>query len=140
MGIIGTLLNACGVGGGEDRSDVKAVQEALQDAVELQSEHLDGAVRFQDSSQEGTVISGVFTVAGEDRAKVTACFAEVLDTVVRTYREQEGVRTACVRLAAHPAGDRATRVTTADVVAPADGEDVTTDDLAAHFGLSPAGD
>lgn len=132
MGIIASLLAACGVGG---RSDVGAVQDALRSEVEALPEHLDGQVQFQDTTNAGTTISGVLTLAGDDREQVEQSLLTVLEAVVRTYREQPDVRTAYVRLEGHPDGDRATRVVSADVVAPSSGANITTDDLATHFGL-----
>lgn len=132
MGIIASLLAACGVGG---RSDVDAVQDALRAAVQELPEHLNGAVQFQDSSTAGTTLSGVLVLAGEDREQIEQSLLTVLETVTRTYLAQPDVRTAYVRLEAHPDGDRSTRVTTADVVPPASGANPTTDDLATHFSL-----
>lgn len=132
MGIIASLLAACGVGG---RSDVGAVQDALHAAVEALPEHLEGQVQYQDSTNAGTTIGGVLTLAGEDREQVEQSLLTVLESVVHTYREQPDVRTAYVRLEGHPEGDRATRVVSADVVAPTSGANITTDDLAAHFDL-----
>lgn len=132
VGIVGSLLAACGLGG---RADVGAVQDALRAAVEALPEHLDGLVQFQDSASAGTFIGGVLVLVGEDRTEVEQSLLAVLGTVARTYREQSGVRKAFVRLEGHPAGDAATRVLAADVVAPASGANVTTDDLEAHFGL-----
>lgn len=133
MGIVGTLLSACL--GRRPRSDASAVQSALVDAVGQMPEHIDGALRFQDAMNAGTRISGNLTLAGGDRAGVEASLSSVLETVIRTYREQADVRTASVLLEAHPEGDAATRVMASDVVPPGDGTRVTTDDLAAHFGL-----
>ena len=67
MGIVGSLLAACGMGG---RSDVDAVAAALRDAVEALPEHLDGEVRFQDSANAGTFVSGVLVLAGQEREAV----------------------------------------------------------------------
>lgn len=131
MGIIGSLLTACGLGG---RSDVTDVQEALRVAVEALPEHRDGKVQFQDSTSAGTTISGVLVLAGQDRAQIERSLLVVLETVSDTYDQQPGVRTAFVRIEAHPEGDRGTRVMTADVVAASSGANVTTEDLAAHFG------
>lgn len=132
MGIVASLLTACGLG---PRSDAEAVAAALQEAVAAHPEHLDGQVRFQDSTNAGTTISGVLALAGEDRDQVEASLLSVLETVVRTYAQQPGVRTAYVRLEAHPDGDRRTRVMSAEVVEPSSGANVTTEDLAAHFGV-----
>lgn len=131
MGIIGSLLTACGLG---RRSDVTAVQDALRGAVEALPEHLAGKVQFQDSANAGTTISGVLVLAGQDRAQIEQSLLVVLETVSGTYDEQPGVRTAFVRLEAHPEGDRETRAMTADVVPPSSGANVTTEDLAARFG------
>lgn len=130
MGIIGGLLAACGLGG---RSDLETVTSALRAAVEALPEHQDGQVQFQDSANAGTTISGVLVLAGEDRAQVEGSLLTVLETVSSTYEQQSGVRTAFVRIEAHPAGDRETRVTSADVIPPSSGANVTTEDLAAHF-------
>ncbi|MGO1198624.1 MAG: hypothetical protein ACTMKY_01840 [Dermabacteraceae bacterium] len=131
VGIIGSLLTACGLGG---RSDVTAVQEALRGAVQALPEHLDGKVQFQDSTSAGTTISGVLVLAGRDRAEIEQSLLIVLETVSDTYDQQSGVRTAFVRIEGHPEGDRGTRVVAADVVTPTSGANVTTEDLAAHFG------
>lgn len=131
MGIVTGLLAACGLGG---RRDPSAVQEALRTAVEALPEHLDGLVQFQDSASAGTTISGVLVLAGEDRAGVESSLLTVLETVSGTYREQPGTRRAFVRIEAHPEGDSATRVLAADLVEPASGANVTTDDLAAQLG------
>lgn len=131
VGIISSLLTACGLGG---RSDVTAVQDALRVAVEARPEHLEGTVQFQDSTSAGTTISGVLVLAGQDRAQIEQSLLTVLETVSDTYDQQPGVRTAFVRLEAHPEGDRSARVMAADVVAPSSGANVTTEDLAAHFG------
>ena len=131
MGILGSLLAACGMGG---RSDVDAVAAALRDAVEALPEHLDGLVQFQDSTSAGTTIGGVLVLEGEDRASVEQSLLTVLETVSRTYREQPGVRRAFVRVEAHPEGDAALRVLAADVVEPSSGANVTTDDLEAQLG------
>jgi hypothetical protein len=131
VGIVGSLLAACGLGG---RSDAGAVQEALRTAVEALPEHREGLVQFQDSTSAGTTIGGVRALAGEDRAGVEQSLLTVLETVSRTYREQPGVRRAFVRLEAHPEGDESTRVLAADVVEPASGANVTTDDLEAQLG------
>lgn len=130
VGIIGSLLTACGLGGS---SDVTAVQDALRVAVEALPEHLDGKVQFQDSTSAGTTISGVLVLAGQDRAQIEQSLLTVLETVSDTYDQQPGVRTAFVRLEAHPEGDRGTRVITADVVSPSSGTNASTEDLAAHF-------
>lgn len=132
MRILASLLSAVGLG---PRSDAEAVTVALQEAVRARPEHRKGQVHFQDSANAGTVISGVLALAGEDREQVEASLRSVLETVVRTYAEQPGARTAFVRLEAHPEGDRGTRVVPADLVAPSAGANVTTDDLAAHFGV-----
>ena len=95
MGIIASLLAACGVGG---RSDVDAVQDALRAAVQELPEHLDGAVQFQDSSTAGTTLSGVLVLAGEDREQIEQSLLTVLETVTRTYLAQPDVRTAYVRV------------------------------------------
>lgn len=132
MGIIDSFLSACGVGE-TTRPDAPAVQEDLQDAVELTTEHLDGAVVFRDSETGGTTITGTLSVAGETREQVTGCFASVLETLVRTYREQEGLGPAEVKLEAHPACDRTLRVRAHEVMPDGTGGRVTTDDLADHF-------
>lgn len=131
MGIVGSLLAACGLGG---RSDVGAVQDALRAAVEALPEHLGGLVQYQDSASTGTTISGVLVLAGEDRAAVEQSLRTVLAAVLRTYREQPGARRAYVRIEAHPEGDARTRVLSADVVTPSSGANVTTDDLEAQLG------
>lgn len=131
MGILGSLLAACGRGG---RSDVDAVQDALRTAVEALPEHLDGLVQFQDSTTAGTTIGGVLVLVGKDRDGVEHSLRTVLETVGRTYREQPGVRKAYVRIEAHPEGDAGTRVLAADVVEPASGANVTTEDLEAQLG------
>ena len=131
MGIIGSLLTACGLG---PRADISEVQDALRVAVEALPEHLGGAVHFQDSVNAGTTISGVLVLAGRDRSQIERSLLTVLETVSDTYDQQPGVRTAFVRLEAHPEGDRSTRVMAADVVAPSSGANITTEDLAAHFG------
>ena len=131
VGIVGSLLAACGFGG---RSDVGAVQDALRTAVEALPEHRGGLVQFQDSTNAGTTIGGVLVLAGGDRAGVEQSLRTVLETVSRTYREQPGVRRAFVRVEAHPEGDAALRVLAADVVEPSSGANVTTDDLEAQLG------
>lgn len=131
MGIIAGLLTACGLG---PRSDVPEVQAALRGAVEALPEHLDGLVQFQDSTSAGTTISGVLVLAGRERAEIEQSLLAVLEAVNAAYARQPEVRTSFVRLEAHPEGDRSTRVMTADVVAPSSGANVTTEDLAAHFG------
>lgn len=131
MGIVGSLLAACGLGG---RSDAGAVQDALRAAVEALPEHRDGLVQFQDSASAGTTIGGVLSLAGEGRAEVEDSLRTVLETVGRTYREQPDTRKAFVRIEAHPEGDDATRVLSADVVEPASGANVTTDDLETQLG------
>ncbi|WP_422116019.1 hypothetical protein [Brachybacterium sp. UNK5269] len=131
MRIIARLLTPSG----GPRRDAAAVADALQEAVRARPEHRAGRVHFQDSRTAGTVIAGVLALAGEDREQVAASLRSVLETVARTYAAQPGTRTAFVRLEAHPEGDRGTRVMPADVVAPATGPNVTTDDLAAHFGV-----
>lgn len=131
--LLGALIlpvAACG-----RRSDVPAVQVALRSAVEALPEHIAGLVQYQDSTSAGTTISGVLTLQGSDRAAVTASLERVLEAVARTYRDQADVRTAFVRLEAHPADDPATRVLTTEVVAPSAGANTTTDDLDAHFDL-----
>lgn len=130
MGIIASLLAACGLGG---RSDVAAVQEALRVAVEALPEHRAGNVQFQDSTSAGTTISGVLVLAGQDRAQIEQSLLVVLEAVSDTYDRQPGVRTALVRIEAHPEGDRTARVMTADAVAPTSDADTTTEDLTAHF-------
>lgn len=132
VGILGTLLTACGLG---PRSDVEAVGAALHEAVAALPEHLDGQVRFQDSTNAGTTISGVLVLAGESREQVAESLLVVLETVARTYAEQPGVRTAFVRIEGHPEADDALRVLAAEVVEPSSGANITTEDLAAHFGL-----
>lgn len=133
MGIIEGLLTACGLGGLGGRSDVDAVTAALRTAVEGLPEHLDGLVQFQDSATAGTAIGGVLVLAGRDRAEVARSLLLVLETVSRTYDQQQGARTAAVRIEAHPEGDRDTRVRAAELVPPSSGADVTTEDLAAHL-------
>ncbi|ASK65785.1 hypothetical protein CFK39_07975 [Brachybacterium avium] len=130
MGIIASLLTACGLGG---RSDAAAVQEALRVAVEALPEHRTGKVQFQDSNSAGTTISGVLVLAGRDRAQIEQSLLVVLEAVSDTYDQQPGVRTAFVRIEAHPEGDRATRVMSADAVAPSSGANTTTEDLTAYF-------
>lgn len=131
MGIVGSLLAACGMGG---RSDVGAVQDALRAAVEALPEHRGGLVQFQDSTNAGTTIGGVLILAGADREQVEESLLSVLVTVLGTYREQPNVRTAFVRIEAHPEGDTATRVLTTDVITPNSGANATTEDLEAQFG------
>lgn len=131
MGIVGSLLAACGMGG---RSDVGAVQDALRAAVEALPEHRGGLVQFQDSTNAGTTIGGVLILAGTDREQVEESLLSVLVTVLGTYREQPNVRTAFVRIEAHPEGDTATRVLTTDVITPSSGANATTEDLEAQFG------
>jgi hypothetical protein len=131
VGIVGSLLAACGLGG---RSDVDAVQNALRAAVEALPEHLDGVVHFRDSASAGTSIGGVLVLEGEDRADIEQSLLAVLETVGRTYREQPDTRKAFVRIEAHPEGDDVMRVLSADVVEPASGANVTTDDLEAQLG------
>lgn len=117
------------------RSDVPAVRAALRSAVEALPEHVAGLVHYQDSFSTGTTIGGVLTLQGSDRAAVTASLERVLEAVARTYRDQANVRTAFVRLEAHPADDPATRVLTTEVVAPTESATTTTADLDAHFDL-----
>lgn len=131
MGIVGSLLAACGLGG---RSDVEGVTAALRTAVEALPEHRDGQVQFQDSANAGTTISGVLVLAGQDRGRVEESLLTVLETVSATYEQQSGVRTAFVRIEAHPDGDRETRVASADVVPPSSEANVTSEDLVVHFG------
>lgn len=130
MGIVSSLLAACGLLGGH--SDATEVQDALRGSVEALPEHLTGKVQFQDSAGAGTTISGVLVLAGADRAQIEQSLLVILETVSATYAEQPGVRTAFVRIEAHPEGDRSVRVTTADVVPPNSGANVTTEELAAH--------
>jgi len=130
VGILGSLLAACGMGG---RSDVDAVAAALRDAVEALPEHLDGEVRFQDSANAGTFVSGVLVLAGQEREAVETSLLRVLQTVDLVYREQARVRTAFVRIEAHPAGDRGLRVLATDVIPAGSAANITTDDLTAFF-------
>lgn len=130
VGGLALSLAACG-----RRSDVGAVRAALQSAVEALPVYDDGQVQYQDSASAGTTISGVLTLQGADRTAVAASLEHVLEAVARTYRDQADVRSAFVRLEAHPAGDSATRVLTTEVVAPSSGAKTTTDDLDAHFDL-----
>lgn len=120
---------------GDRRSDVPAVQAALQAAVESLPAWRGGQIQYQDSASAGTTISGVLVLAGDDRDAVAASLTSVLEAVIRTYVDQPQTRTAYVRLEGHPEGDRSTRVEAADVVQPAEGANVTTDDLTEHFGL-----
>lgn len=131
MGIVGTLLAACGIGG---RSDTDAVSAALQAAVDAVPAHLDGTVQYQDTTMAGTRIDGVMIVAGQERDAVAGDLEALLEAVIRAYRAQPRTRTATVRLEARPAAESALRVRTADVIDPADGATVTTEDLARHFG------
>jgi len=131
VGILGTLLTACGLG---PRSDVDAVGAALQQAVSALPEHLDGQIQYQDSTNAGTTIAGVLVLAGERREQIEESLLTVLGAVTRTYAEQPGVRTAYVRIEGHPAADAAARVLSADVITPSSGANVTTEDLDAHFG------
>lgn len=130
LGGLALSVGACG-----RRSDARAVQEALQSAVSALPVYVDGRVQYQDSATAGTTISGVLTLQGADRTAVAAALGSVLEAVARTYREQPHVRTAFVRLEAHPTGNPAERVPTAGVVPPSTGSNTTTDDLDAHFDL-----
>lgn len=131
MGVITMLLAAC-TGGG--RADADAVQRALQDAAEDGPELADGTIHFQDRAKTGTSIAGVLAVnaAGDD---VPAAFEAILERIARAYREQPRTRTASVLLEAHPADDVDQRIRITDILAPSSGATVTSDDLAAHFGL-----
>lgn len=117
------------------RSDIPAVQAALQQAVESLPAWRSGRIQYQDSTSAGTTISGVLSLAGDDRDAAAASLVSVLEAVIRTYVDQPRTRTAFVRVEGHPEGDQSTRVTAADVLAPAEGANVTTDDLVEHFGL-----
>lgn len=130
MGIIGSLLAACGLG---PRADVDAVRAALQEATAALPEHLGGTVSFQDSASTGTTIGGILTLAGTGRAEVEQSLLAVLEAVSAAYAAQPGVRTAFVRIEGHPEGDRNARVLSADVVPPATGANTTTEDLTARF-------
>lgn len=130
LGGLALSVGACG-----RRSDARAVQEALQSAVSALPVYVDGRVQYQDSATAGTTISGVLTLQGADRTAVAAALGSVLEAVARTYREQPHVRTAFVRLEAHPTGNPAERVPTAGVVPPSTGSNTTTEDLEEHFDL-----
>ncbi|SMC88591.1 hypothetical protein [Janibacter indicus] len=130
LGGLALSVGACG-----RRSDARAVQEALQSAVSALPVYVDGRVQYQDSASAGTTISGVLTLQGADRTAVAAALGSVLEAVARTYREQPHVRTAFVRLEAHPTGNPAERVPTAGVVPPSTGSNTTTEDLEEHFDL-----
>lgn len=129
--VIAIPLVACG----RDRSDISAVQAALQQTVESLAVWVDGQIQYQDSATAGTTISGVLTLAGEDRDAVAASLTDVLEAIIRTYSNQPKTRTGFVRVEGHPEGDRSLRVRSADVVRPAKGANVTTDDVVEHFGL-----
>lgn len=131
MGVFAALLSACGGG----RSDVDAVQKALQAAAADGPELGEGSVKFQDSGTVGTVIDGVLAVTATDADQARTQYEAILERVVRAYAQQPRTRTASVLLEAHPDGDRNTRLLPTDVVAPSSGTTVTSDDLAAHFGI-----
>ncbi len=129
-GVLAISLTAC-----SRRSDVPTVTTALQEAVESVPEYRDGTVGYQDSFSAGTTINGVLAVAGQDRAALVDGLTVLLETVIRTYAEQPGVREAFVRIRVHPEGHAGPVVTSEDVVEPAEGANVTTDDLINHFGI-----
>ena len=130
MGVVGSLLAACGIRG---RSDVAAVSAALQAAVDAVPAHIDGTVQYQDTGMAGTRIDGVMIVTGQDRDAVAHDLEALLEAVIGAYRDQPRTRTATVRMEARPAADSALRVKTADVIDPAEGVTVTTEDLERHF-------
>lgn len=129
------LLAGCTLLGGGERSDPEAVQAELRSAAEALPEHLEGNVFFQDSTMTGTTISGVLEVTGDDRESTLAAYTTVLETVIRVYLEQPGVGTATVRLEAHPANDDVMRLFPSDVLGLDEQRNVTSDELAEHFGL-----
>lgn len=131
-GAAGLLLLAAGCGA---RSDIPAVREALQSAMEDVPGYVAGTLHYQDQATVGTTIGGVLAVTGSTREESADVLADILETVTRTYLDQPNVRTAFVRLSAHPQSDESTTVETGDIVPTGDGGNTTTDDLAEHFGL-----
>lgn len=130
VGFVGLTLAACG-----GRSDIPAVRDALQKAVEALDEYRDGQIQYQDSSAAGTTISGVLDLAGDDRDGVAESLTAVLEAVIRAYREQPDVRTAFVRITGQRDADANTRVESSEVVRASEDANVTTDDLEEHFDL-----
>lgn len=130
VGAVGLTLTACG-----GRSDIAAVRNALQEAVEGLGEYRGGQIQYQDSSTAGTIISGILDLAGDDRDGVAESLTAVLEAVIRAYREQPDVRTAFVRIRGQLVADANTRVESNETVRPSSGANVTTDDLEEHFGL-----
>lgn len=130
VGGVGLMLAACG-----SRSDIAAVRDALQEAVEGLGEYRGGQIQFQDSSTAGTTISGILDLAGDDRDGVAESLTAVLEAVIRAYRKQPDVRTAFVRITGQLVADANTSVESSDIVRPSEGANVTTDDLEEHFGL-----
>ncbi|KID30012.1 hypothetical protein [Prauserella rugosa] len=133
LGVAASALTACGAAG-RPRADVPAVEAALHAAVRARPGYVSGRVRYQDGVGPGTRISGNITLAADDHGRAIAEFTDVLRAVHGAYRNQENTRTASVRLRAHWGGDTRNMIDPDEVVRPADGLTVDTDDLARHFG------
>lgn len=117
------------------RSDIPTVRDAMQAEMEDVPGYVDGTIQYQDQATTGTVINGVLVITATTREEAVEVLARILEAVTRTYIIQSNTRTAYVRITARAEHDDAVDVSTGDIVAPADGGNATTDDLAEHFGL-----
>lgn len=136
VGALGASLTACG------RSDPLEVADALDEAVAALPEYIAGDFHVTDNVSAGTHIEADLALVGETPDEVGASLTVVLETVIRTYREQANTRTADVGISGHSAGSRRYQepadnvVHTSDVIRSVSGSNiVTTDDLEEHFGL-----
>lgn len=133
VGLVGGLvasLTACG------GLDVHAVTDDLQVAIEGVPQYAGGDVRFTDDFTQGTVISGILRVTGDDRADAVAGCEAILEAVAESYPTVIGANAADVELTCSPARDGPEHtVAAADVLTEHGRGKITTDDLREHFGL-----
>lgn len=130
VGALATSLTACG------GLDERSVQDNLQEAVEGVPQYADGQVQFVDNFTQGTVVSGILRISGDDRAAVTAGLEAILEAVAQTYPTGLGADAADVKLTGYPVGeDTEFAVSAAQVLDVPGSTRVTTDHLREHFGL-----
>lgn len=130
VGALALPLAACG------GLDERSVADDLQEAVEAVPQYAGGRVQFSDNVTQGTVISGVLRISGDDRTDATAGLEAILEAVAKTYPTGLGVDAADVKLTGSSVEDDTDfGVSAVDVLEVPDSTRVTTDHLREHFGL-----
>lgn len=130
VGALTVSLTACG------GLDERSVRDDLQEAVEGVPQYALGQIHFSDNFTQGTVISGILRISGDDEAAVTTGLEAILEAVARTYPTGLGVDAADIKLTGYPIGDDTEfAVSAIDALEVPSTTRVTTDHLREHFGL-----